>query len=301
MPPPLERPWPAQQAVVPRLAPPPRHVPITVAVRALLGGLGVFAWIWFGFGSSIATVFLGKADLGSWATFRGELVTAEGVATGCAATGSSEGGSKGRSGTPIYENRYRFGDHEGVSYATGTCLAAGTPVEVQHLPARPDVSRIAGMRRAEFGPGIAFVLVFPIVGLLLVGFSLRTGVRQLRLLRNGKVALGTLVGKEATNTSVNKRRVMKLRFAIETDRGERREVVVRTHLPEQLEDEPRERILCDPRRPDRAAAWDLLSGAPRVDGTGALEPTGLLGTLLVLLPPALAVAAHALALGLVGR
>jgi hypothetical protein len=285
-----------------RLASPPRRVPISLATRVLLGGGALFAWLWFAIGSSIATVFVLNSDLTSWVVFRGELVSVSGVSTGCSDTGASVGGSRGRRGTPIYANRYRLGADEGavegVSYATGRCLAAGTPVSVEHPAGRPEVSRIAGMRRAEFGPEVAFALVFPVVGIVLVVLSLRSGRRQLRLLREGKLALGTLLGKEPTSFLVNKRRVMKLRFAIETDRGARHEVVVRTHLTEQVEDDPRERILYDPERPGEAVAWDLLPGAPQIDGTGALEPKGLLGTLLVLVPPALAIAGHALALTL---
>lgn len=288
---------PRQADVAARLAPPPRRVPLTLAARALLGG-AAFAWIWLAFGSSIATAFLLKTDLGSWLAFRGERVAVPAVVTGCAATGASEGGGKGRSGTPIYANRYAFdaggGEREGVSYALGECLEAGAEVQVEFPAGRPERSRIVGMRRAWFGPEVAFVLVFPLAGLLLLFFSLRKGWRELRLLRRGKLALGTLVGKEATNVSVNKQRVMKLRFALETERG-RQEVLVKTHLTGAVEDEPRERILYDPERPERAAAWDLLSGHPRVDFAGGLEPAGLRGLLLAIAPPLLAVAGHVLA------
>src|SRR5262245_55818282 len=58
-----------------RLAPAPRRVPFSLRVRMLFGGFGVMAWIWFGFGSSLATVFLRKADLFSWAQFRGSVAS----------------------------------------------------------------------------------------------------------------------------------------------------------------------------------------------------------------------------------
>jgi hypothetical protein len=291
-PPPSSR--PQAPGFLPRLAPPPRHVPLGLRARLTFGGLGVFAWIWLAFGSGMATVFLREADLTSWFAFRGDLVRVEGQALGCEATHASEGGSKGRRGTPIYANRYTFeaggSAHEGVSYATGSCLEAGTPVEVEHLPARPELSRIAGMRRSTFGPAVALVAIFPLLGLALVALSLRLGRRQVRLLERGRLALGTLVGKEETSTTVNKRRVMKLRFAIEGGAGTRHEVEVRTHRPEVLEDEPKERILFDPEDPASATAWDLLPGPPALDAMGQLEPPGALGTLLVLLPPAAAVA-----------
>jgi hypothetical protein len=261
----------------------------------------VFAWIWFGFGSSVAMVFLRNADLTSWARFNGALATASAISFGCEDTHASEGGSKSRRGTPIFANRYRFmaGDREimGVSYATGRCLTQGAAVMVEHPAGNPDVSRIVGMRRAQFGPELLFVAIFPAVGLVVVGVTLRGGRRQLRLLAEGKLALGRLVGKEATHVRINRRQVMKLRFALETETGARHEVVVKTHVPEKLEDEPRERLLYDPARPTEVVAWDLLTSAPTLDGAGALQPKGVAGTAAVLLPPALAVLGHLLALG----
>jgi hypothetical protein len=281
-----------------RLAAPPRHVPLSVVVRLLLAGAG--GWIWLGVASPLALAFLVKTDLLSWAVFRGELVTVPGVVVACERSGASEGGSRGRSGTPIYANRYRFGPEEdareGTSFATGRCLEAGAAVSVEHPAGRPDVSRIAGMRRAVFGPEVAFTLVFPVVGLLLVGAGLRSGWRQLRLLRRGKLALGTLVAEEPTRISIDKRRVMKVRFAIETDRGIREEVVVRTHRTELVEDDARERILYDPGQPARAVAWDLLRHAPRLDAGGTLAPAAFGETARTLLAPAFAVATHVVAI-----
>jgi hypothetical protein len=201
---------------LPRLAPPPRSVPWTLAIRQLFGGSGgfaVFAWIWFGMGSSAAIGFL--------------------------------------------------------------------------------------RRDASEGPAILLVMIFPIVGLTLVAFSLRQGLRQLRLLSHGRLALGTLIGNEPTNVRINKRTVRKLRFAIETETRGRCEVEVRSHVPEKALDEPRERILYDPERPGAAAAWDLLVGTPRLDGSGELEPAGFFGSAVLLIPPALAVLGHLVALGLV--
>jgi hypothetical protein len=271
-------------------------------VRLLFGGLGTFAWLWLAAGSGIGSFFLRNADLTSWLRFGGALTSVAGVSTGCSRTNASEGGTKSGGGTPIFANAYRFdadGEQlDGVSYATGTCLDAGTEVVVEHPPGQPRSSRIAGMRRAIFGPGVAFVLIFPVAGLGLVGVSLWQGRRELRLLRHGKLAMGTLLGVDPTNVSVNRRQVMKARLAIVTDTGARQEVQVRTTSPELLEDDPQERILYDPASPRRAVAWDLLPKGTSVDTAGQLEGSQPLRTLALLLPPALAAAAHALALGL---
>jgi hypothetical protein len=155
-------------------------------------------------------------------------------------------------------------------------------------------------RDASEGPAVLLVMIFPIVGLGLITFTMRQGLRQLRLLSHGRLALGTLISNEPTNVRINKRTVRKLRFAIETETRGRCEVEVRTHVPEKALDEPRERILYDPERPGMAASWDLL-GPPGLDGSGELEPAGFLGAVVLLIPPALAVFGHLVALGLVYR
>jgi hypothetical protein len=226
--------------------------------------------------------------------------TARGEVTGCERTRASEGGSKGRSGTPIYANRWTFergGERfEGVSYALGRCVPAGSAVRMEYLPDDPGVARIAGMRRAIFGPELLFAALFPLVGIGMVVFAWRDRSRALRLLVHGHVGHGTLVGEEQTRVSVNKRPVMKLRFDLVTEAGSHHEAVVRTHRTELLKDDPRERLLYDPAAPEVAVAWDLLPGPPRVDATGALEAPGLLGSLGAVLLPVAAVAAEALAL-----
>ena len=51
----------------------------------------------------------------------------------------------------------------------------------------PRFSRIVGMRRARFGPGMIVVLLFPAFAAVLVVLSLSPGRRMLRLLRGGRV------------------------------------------------------------------------------------------------------------------
>ncbi len=297
--------WSARQApapseYVPRLAPAPRRVPLGLRARLLFGGTAAAGWMWLLVAAPLATLFLGQADLSSWWRFRGPVETTRGVVTACERTRASEGGSKGRSGTPIYANRYRFErggeEREGVSYALGRCVGAGTAVAIEYPADDPDRSRIAGMRRATFGPAVAFVAIFPLVGLGFVAFSLRSARRALSLLARGQVAHGTLVGEEQTRVSVNRRPVMKLRFDLVTEGGGHHEVAIRTHRTEALKDDPRERLLYDPSAPEVAVAWDLLPGPPRVGATGALESPGFGGSLRVVLLPAAAIAAEALAL-----
>ena len=251
----------ARSGAEPRLAPPPRRVPPSLAVRTLLLP-GLLAWLWVAFGSSAATAFLLNTDLTSWARFRGPLTSIRGTATACEKTGASEGGGQGERGTSIYATRYRFdeggGTREAVSYAKGRCAEPGAEVVVEHPPGRPEVSRIEGMRRAVFGPEVALILIFPLAGVVFVVVTLRIGWRELRLLRRGKLAPAAVVADEPTGAS--------------------------------------RRILYDPERPERAIPWDLLRCAPGVDATGALLPSRTAMVLLAVVPPLLALVGHAVAL-----
>ena len=277
---------------------PPRHVPLTVRVRLLFGGfLNQFGWIFFGFGMVFVWSFTLQADLTSWHLFRGRLETCEGTVTASKKTSFSEGGSKRRRGTPVYANHYSFTDsagaeHQGVSYKTGVRLNAGDKVTVEYLPARPEISRIKGMRRKPVGPWGLLVVLFPLVGACLVISGVRRGLRAGRLLRFGEQTTGRLKSKTPTNTKVNNQRVYKLVFDFEGCDGARYEATAKTHRPEKLEDERDEPLLYDPTRPSQAVMLDALPGSPRIDQSGSIRTGSPASVVSCLLIPAAILIGH---------
>ena len=187
----------AHDALDPRLAAPPRRLPLSLQIWLLFGGPGVLAWIWFGFGAALSIVLIRKADL-SWLNPPAATAHARGFVEGCDETGSTEGGSDTRRGTPIYANRFRFQDAtgtllHGLSYATGQCLDVDAVVDVEYDVDRPAASQIVGMRRAAFGQGALFVLVFPLVGVVFIAAIVHGARQSLRLLEHGELARGRLV------------------------------------------------------------------------------------------------------------
>ncbi|UCG48137.1 MAG: DUF3592 domain-containing protein [Phycisphaerales bacterium] len=277
---------------------PPRHVPLTVRVRLLFGGfLNQFGWIFFGFGMVFVWGFTLQADLTSWHVFRGRLETCEGTVTASKKTSFSEGGSKRRRGTPVYANHYSFTDsagaeHQGVSYKTGVRLNIGHKVTVEYLAARPEISRIKGMRRSPVGPWGLLVVLFPLVGACLVILGIRRGLRAGRLLRFGEQTTGRLKSKTATNTKVNNQRVYKLVFDFEGCDGVRYEASAKTHRPEKLEDERDEPLLYDPMYPSRAVMLDALPGSPRIDQSGSIRAGSPLSVVSCLFIPAATLIGH---------
>ena len=87
-------------------------------------------------------------------------------------TNFSVGGGKTSRGTPVYANNYVFTtsdgkEFNGVSYATGQQLQAGTVVKIEYRQDNPSISRIQGMRRKILGAFGLIAVIFPIVGFFL--------------------------------------------------------------------------------------------------------------------------------------
>ena len=271
------------------LAPPPRPVPFLLRAQVLFGGIFSFiGWVFFTFGMVFAVVFSSSADLTSWYHFRGPVDTANGTLTEVTETSASENNVR------IYSYKYSFraegADYEGVSYLPGRSHEPGEQVVVEYVEGNPSLSRIRGMRRAEFGPWILFVMIFPLVGFIFILVSLRGGLKANRLLRNGRLAWGELVSKEPTNTRINNRVVYKLTFDFQPEEGGHAQAVARSHMPEKLQDEQRERLLYDPFRPEKAVLLDSLPASPAIDLTGNLQPRNPTFAALALLLPGIPLA-----------
>lgn len=255
------------------LSGPPRPVPWPIRAQAMFGGvISQFGWLWLGFTMIFLWVF------GSMTSFSGLLFlvldvdTAQGVVSTIGPTGASE------NETPVYANHYAFRverleeDFHSISYTTGQTFSEGERVTIEYLSRNPDISRIQGARSGTFSPWVlCLVGIFPLVGIVFVAVSLASGFKANRLLTHGRVALGTLVSKEPTNTRINNQTVYKLTFEFTTDSGQRYEATARSHQPYALEDEAREQLLYDPRNPTKAVLLDNLPGEPDIDEFGNIQ------------------------------
>ena len=276
------------------LAPAPRRVSPLVSAHVLFGGaLQQCGWGVLAFGLALAGVFLALADVEGALRFAGGAIQTQGVVTAVEETHVEVNEQE------VWEVAFRFPLEgrtiDGRCYTTDPA-DVGRQVTVEYVPGQPELCRILGTTRRPLPGWVAlFVLAFPAVGLLLVGIGLRKGARGLALLRRGRLALGDLVRTEATNVEINRRPVMALTFAFEAGvDGRRYEVTTRTHEPEALQDEARERILYDPLRPERAVVLDDLPGSGRVTEAGEVTHFDARGLRRLILP-GLAAAAAALA------
>ena len=167
----------------------------------------------------------------------------------------------------VYEYHYQFKldgspTYTGVSYMQGASEQLGDSVLIQYSPENPADSRIQGMRNGEIGFWIfLFIIPFLAVGIALLTLGTRKMMRNLHLLKIGKVAYGTFMTKEPTNTKINKQTVYKFTFGFTTDDGTTHFAEGKTHQTWRLEDEATERLVYDPANPNSAVMIDSL---PRV-------------------------------------
>lgn len=273
---------------LPNLIPAPRSLPITLIVRSLFGGfLSQFGWLFFSFGMVFVWVFDAGGGVVEAIRFMGGTETVQGEVM------ASMGTSMSVNERPVYRNDFRFEladgtEYRNISYQTGSFLDAGQSVDIEYLTRNPRVSRIVGLRTTPAGLGVVFVFLFPLIGAVLGSVGLRSGLKMMRLMSQGRLTRGTLLTKEATSTRVNEQPVMKLTFGFEDEYGETHHAVARSHRPERLEDEAMELVIYDPRSPADAAVLDELSCQPRVDPEGRFTATkhGIPTALYLLLPGA---------------
>ena len=278
------------------LALPPRHVPWSVRVRLLFGGgVSQFGWMWLGFSMIFVWIFGLQTDFSAVVFALDAVETTRGVVTAVEPTSASV------NDTPVYANHFTYRierletEHEGVSYTTGDEFQAGQEVTVEYLKRYPTVSRIEDTRRGEFDLWtVPFLSIFLLVGVGMVGFGLKNGVKANRLLTHGKVGMGTLMSKEATNTEVNDRTVYKLTFAFTADDGQSYEIVNKTTATHLLEDDAQERLLYNPYNPRYAVMLDNLPGSPDIDELGRIQTKSPVSSFLTLLLPVLFITVNGL-------
>jgi transcriptional antiterminator Rof (Rho-off) len=270
----------------------PRRVPLSLQIVNFFNGFSQIGWLVFGFGMIFFWVFALNGDF-SFITFRGAHETVDGRVTSVNNTGASV------NRVNVKANHYEYSVAgtllSGTSYSNGERVSPGESVTVEYDEDHPSRSRIEGMRRAMFGPGVAMVSLFPLIGLLMLIPATLTGMKRNRLLREGIFTTGKLISKEPTNVTINHRPLFELRFEFTARDGRRFEAKARTTDTRRLEDEAQEALLYDPNDPSRAYVIDEAPARPELEPNGDLR--GNPGrAVAVLILPAIMLSIHALLL-----
>jgi hypothetical protein len=273
-----------------RFAEPPRRVPLSLRVVNFFNGGAQIGWGVFGFGMIFFWAFVGNADF-SALTFRDPGGRVFGRVTRVEQTGASE---NDQTISAMHYNYSVAGEWlQGTSYTTGTTPAVEDEVTIEYDEDNPSRSRIAGMRRGQFGPWVAFVAIFPAIGLgFLIPFTLG-GRKRNRLLRDGILSGGKVIDVRPTNVTINKQPLWEVVFEFHDRNGQRRECTARSTNPTRLQDEDAEPLLYDPNDPTKAYVLDEAPARPKFDLNGDLEGRPLAAALSLILP-GIVIGAHAL-------
>lgn len=297
---------------VSRLGPPPRDVPLLLRLQLTFGGpLNQAGWGLFGFGMIFFWGFVMNCEFISWFTFSGEKATTQAVVTGSSETSMSENhrrihaieywypsvnvaeGHEGPVVLPKSADEIAQG-HRGRSYSTVQSLPAGTQVTVEYLLRDPSISCIQGMRCRGFGAAVAFVVLFPFVGLCLLVPGFLRGRKACWLLASGNLGEAQLQSREATNVRVNNQTVFRFTFQFQATDGLSHAVVVKTHETEKVGDEATEKVIYDPFNPDCAVVLDALPGSFVVDEQGLIQTASPRAAIVALIIPSLTIVGHGL-------
>jgi hypothetical protein len=147
------------------------------------GMVAQFGWGFFGFGMIFALIFanvntvMGIFMSPEWQRTKGQVTFVE-------ETGASEGDEM------VIKQHFSFIGPDGISYdnhsySTGHYIEEGQQVTVEYDSTNPEIARIEGMRRELFGSGAAFVLIFPLIGLMVILGSLKSRYKLHQRLKNG--------------------------------------------------------------------------------------------------------------------
>lgn len=272
----------AEPPELPALPPPPRAVPWTLrVVLALRHPLAFVGWLLLGVGAALGSVFGGMAE--PWSDpfdagarrWNGRVVAVDGLGLRV----------DSRSVTAVtFEWPADAPSARTVSYTDRDAPAVGAEIAIEVQPGDPPLARAVGMRRAPLPAAVRFVLLLPAIGLAIVLFFVRLGLRRGAILRDGDLVLATLVSTEPTNLRVNRRPVWKLTYRYTDRAGVARTAVARStradvdgaaapmlHLP----------------GTDTVVRLADLPAMPRVGADGAFEPPSSGVLALALLPPTL--------------
>ncbi|MBX3126026.1 MAG: hypothetical protein KF718_04890 [Polyangiaceae bacterium] len=254
---------------MPTPPPPPRRVPASVGINVLLRGtLMQLAWLGVLVGFGVGWIFFLRSEAATWAEFRGPTRTSDGLVTDVRAQQTD------RRMLAVVRYRYTVGELElnGLSYARydANRLQPGDAVKVEHLVARPEVSRVAGLARRPSGADSLLFLMLPLAALGAALVKLTARVQVLRLLRSGAATLATVEASEG-------RRAVKFSFPDprQTGPGYRDEptrvsVTTETEEAETLVGERDHVAFVDPVRPERAVLLDAVPGLLTLDASGRL-------------------------------
>ncbi len=243
-----------------------RSIPLATQIKVIFGGtLLQFGALFFWFGLPMSLLFVLNSELVNVFKFDGKWVATKGIIQRIEATNASVNEQ------PIYRYyfSYNVAGQSYQGYSSDTYKYAYDQEEVVEVPVEYKEknvtrARIQGMRQETFSFWVAFVLIFPLVGGLILFGAMRRNLHALRLLKIGKPIRGTLLRAKDTGSRINEEPIYDYEFAFEVD-GRSHIATAKTHLSHLLEDEETELILYNPNNPEDNIIYDGVEGIGKID------------------------------------
>jgi hypothetical protein len=186
----------------------------------------LFGGIWFVVGLPFAVI-----GIYVWTAER-EFEREARVATGIVVSKDiNHSRNKDGSTSTSYSVRYRFTPRggrtlegeSGVDRDGWNRFAEREPIEIAYLPSDPSNNRVRGTSKMV----LAWIFtglggLFTVAGAVILGFGIRSSVRDRRLRDTGMTAEAVVTRVKATTVKINKRRQARVFFEFRDDRGQTR-------------------------------------------------------------------------------
>jgi len=188
--------------------PTPRKIPAAIRKKAVgrsLRGFLLFGILFLVMGLPFSFIFIPRRLPDDLRLNKHARVAPNGLVLDKSATSMKENDCR------VFKFEFSFTDqndarHTGLCYAVNAGYQTDDNVPVEYLPDQPDTCRIVGCRLSPFGWGALFVLLFPAIGLVAIGVTMRIRHRILSLLTNGNFTTGYIESIKRTNVAVNNQR-----------------------------------------------------------------------------------------------
>lgn len=272
-----------------------RHIPLPLLIRMFFESnfLLLFGWIFFTFGSIIFCVFASISDFSDFVLSKDSPRTQ-------AIIYKKEYANARENRVSIYAYHYKFQvegqEYTGISYGYSSDYQVGNTATVIYKKGKPTYSRIENLRHKQFQPYfLLFIVIFPLIGGIILAIAIPKVFSKIRILREGTMGEATFSGMKPTNTTVNKQRVMKMSFHLQSG-GKTYTIHHNTHQTHKFFTDKPLKVLFLPHQPEKALLINSLPGSPEISEQGTiLTQYALFPAILYLLFPATCLFAYWLA------
>ena len=162
----------------------------------------------------------------------------------------------------VYKYTYTFQTPDGEKHSGSDNHflngdSQGDTIIIQYAYANPNISMLTADDDSMIPWWIILLIsIFPIIGILMIGFGIRKLKRSINILNYGETAWGTYKGQEPTGSSVNEEIVYRLFFTFTAHDGKEYTAQGETHKTYRLRDEEQELVIYNTSDPSQAFPVD---------------------------------------------